>query len=768
MKKIWFLFAVLSIWSIYAQQKIEIKIIDQDKSTPIEGVEIVKNKYLLGKTDSQGLFLIDVKPDQFPLSLMIYAPGYKEKNIQIKQYRPQITVELEIQTFNLDEVVITSDPLRNPVHSVVVSDPEKKYAQPRNAADLFKDIPGVTLQKRSAMSIEPSLRSFKYEQMNIIYDGGFKVVNACPNRMDPATAHVIPEEVEKIEIIKGPFNVRFGQTFGAMVNLITRNTVDGKYGLKGRFQTGYETNGNNKVVLTGLTYAKKKFDITTNFSYRDFGDYIDGKNDTVPAGFQSTEYSVKIGINPSENQRFFVDWRQNFTRNVKHAGLPMDSPKDDSYLLGVDYKIYDLAGKIKSWHVKGYYSFVDHLMTNGYLLDQPRPNYPAMDAQTPVWSRTLGGKVELEHKPNDNMLIYWGANADVIARNGMKNVTVNVNPNTGVPLDPPMVKKIKVWQDSQINDFGVYSQLSWKKNKNEIITAGLRLDYVWAMAKDPAPGMEQIYGNLDAKTDLVFSTNISYRFKRGDKNFQVALGRGTRTPSMIERYIYRFVVFKDSRTYIGNPFLKPEVNNQFEISLVKNFESVQTGVDLYGSYFQNYITARLAPELATTPVSSETDPAVPRQFINADAYQYGADIFIKFKFTNEWFFEADYSYVKAWNLTFDEPLALVNPSGAYFKLKYNREKFWFDWRTEWRAAKKEFSVQFGETPTPSYWLHDFMAGYRPNNKFSIGISVSNVFDAAYYNHTTFVFRNAGPRTGQQIYEPGRNIGFMFAYKFDAE
>jgi hypothetical protein len=42
--------------------------------------------------------------------------------------------------------------------------------------------------------------------LNIQFDGGTKAMHACPNRMDPITTHVIPEEIEKIEIIKGPYD----------------------------------------------------------------------------------------------------------------------------------------------------------------------------------------------------------------------------------------------------------------------------------------------------------------------------------------------------------------------------------------------------------------------------------------------------------------------------------------------------------------------------------------------------------------------------------
>ena len=47
-------------------------------------------------------------------------------------------------------------------------------------------------------------------------------MHACPNRMDPITTHIIPEEIEKIEIIKGPYSMRYGATFGGIINMVSK------------------------------------------------------------------------------------------------------------------------------------------------------------------------------------------------------------------------------------------------------------------------------------------------------------------------------------------------------------------------------------------------------------------------------------------------------------------------------------------------------------------------------------------------------------------
>ncbi len=705
-------------------------------------------------TDIDGKFQITADENAV---LEISHPNYRTKKVQAKK---QLRIYLQPKQIQLDAVVVKANPLEDITHSVVVTDDIKKGSQPRNAADLFQDIPGFSMQKRSNTSLEPSLRSFKYEQMNIKLNGGSKIVNACPNRMDPMTAHVIPEEVNRIEVVKGPYTVRFGQTFGGMVNMVTKTPSADSFGWHGVMESGYETNGKNLALRGEIQYAQKKYDISIDGEHRDFGDYTDGEGIVTPAGFKTDSYSIKLGYNPTENQRLAVNWHQKFGSEIKHAGLPMDSPKDDSYLLGLDYKIKKVSRKIHHISFKSYYSFVDHLMTNGYGMETPRPNYPAIDARSPVTSNTMGGKFEIGWKPKNNWLIYSGLDADIITRNGTKNVTININPNTGVPLNPPMKKQFKIWQDAQINDFGAYTEAHYKINEQYTATAGVRADYVTADAKDPDTGMIALYGNDLSRTDFVVGGTLSLKYKKDDLTAQIAYGRGTRTPSMIERYIYRFTVGVDGRDYIGNPNLRPEINNQFEVGAQLKKDKWNGGVSVYYSILEDYITPILVPAL-TAPGGS----VAPKQFWNVQANQYGFEAFFNYQIIENLTFKSDIALIKAYNETLDEPLAQVAPMTSHLGLKYETDKYWIDFRSELVATQKDYAPSFGETETPGHSKLDLRLGYKPLKGLSVGGAILNITDEAYYNHLNFAFKNADVLNGRRIFEPGRGFSVFLRYKF---
>ncbi len=762
MKKFILIFLNFLVWQIYAQEiQINGKLMDGSTNEPVPGA-IIKAEHSSNKTtsDIDGKFNLTVHKGEL---IIIIHPEYE--TIKIEGTADMI-IQLKPKNIELNTVVIKANPLEDITHSVIVTDEIKKGSQPRNAADLFQDIPGFSMQKRSSTALEPSLRSFKYEEMNIKINGGSKIVNACPNRMDPITAHIIPEEVSRIEVVKGPYTVRFGQTFGGIVNMVTKTPGVDSYGWHGTVESGYETNGNNLALRGELMYATPKYDVNVNAEHRDFGDYTDGRGVVTPAGFKTDSYSIKLGYNPAKNQRLMVNWHQKFGKDIKHAGLRMDSPKDDSYLISLDYKIKNPWDKIHHLSFKSYYSFVDHLMTNGYKLENPRPNYPAIDARAPVTSNTLGGKLEVGYKPNKKWLIYSGLDADIIQRDGNKTIIINVNPNTGVPLDPPTIKNLKIWQGAHIEDYGVFTEANYRINEEYTLSSGIRMDYVNAGITDPDPGFIAIYGNIKDQTDVVVGGNLSLKYKKDNLQAQIAYGRGTRTPSMIERYIYRFIVGVDSREYIGNPYLKPEVNNQFEIGTQLKNEKWQGGINLFYSIFENYIVPVLNPSLTGTSAGCGGGaPQAPKQFWNVQAHQYGTDLFFQYQFTDKLGLYTDLAYTKAYNETLDEPLAQVAPMTSHIRLKYETEKYWIDLRSEIVATQKDYAPSFGETETPCHTTYDLRLGYKPIHNLSIGAAILNITDEAYYNHLNFSFKNADDLTGQRIYEPGRSFSMYVKYKF---
>ncbi|MFN2262307.1 MAG: TonB-dependent receptor domain-containing protein [Psychroflexus sp.] len=695
--------------------------------------------------------------------------GYNPLLLNVKSSTPNI-IYLEAEKTELSEVLVTGKIFQDPVMNITTPDLTERVSQPKNVADLFRDINGFGLIKRGNYAIDPSFRASQYEQLNIQYDGGTKVMNACPNRMDPITTHVMPEDIAKIEVVRGPYTMRYGATFGGLINMVSKRPEIGKYGFSGSASTGYETNGNSMVNMVRLQYAEEKFDVVGMYGYRDFGNYEDGAGREIPSSFRSIDYSLRMGYNFNMNERLQLHWRQSFGRDVLHASLPMDSDFDDSSIISLDYYKKQMQGKLKGIQAKAYFSYVDHLMSN-----TRRSNFAAAEAFAPVEATTAGGRFELEWELAERWKLFTGTDALLISRDGVRKRLVKQN-MMGMPLENPMAFTDKIWQDSYINDYGLFAESKYQINSSTILNAGIRYDLVQSETKDPEADFAAYYPNLDERFEHNFSGSISVK-KMLNQNHQLelAFGRGVRSANMIERFINHFQVGQDPFEYIGNPDLDAEINNQFEVAYKGkkkfngNMNEINWGAAVYYSYFENYIVA-LIDETKTRKFMPNQEPIHPKVFRNLDeAYKTGFEANFGIQFLNDFNFNADFAYVYARNQDLDESLPLTPPLRTSFSLQYNKGKFWAGTDLRLVSEQTDLATSFGENQnTPAYELLDFRLGYEILPNLNLGAAVLNIFDKQYYDHLNFAFRNqanAGLSGMERLTDPGRNFTFFVKYGF---
>lgn len=669
-----------------------------------------------------------------------------------------------VKRIKLNEVIVEGKLNVNPAQATTKNDYQKKVIQPKNVADLFSDINGFSTVKRGNYAIDPMFRGAVYEQLNVMYDGGTKAVHACPNRMDPITTHILPEEIEKIEVIKGPFTVRYGATFGGIVNMVTEDASHLENGFHGKASAGYETNGNAFVTLMQLQQVANKYDITGNIGYRNFGDYKDGNGVEIPSAFKSTDYGVKVGYNITDNQRLQAHWRQSFGRDTKHAALPMDTEFDDSSIFSLDYKARNIGTSLKTITAKGFYSYVDHLMTNF-----KRPNFKMKEASSPVNSTTIGGKLEFHLLLDDTMNLFLGADANLIKREGNRNVLVKIKNGTKLPQPKKMVTKI--WQDAHINDVGLFAEGKINLAPKTILTTGLRVDMVSANAKDPEADFLARYGTNLKQDETNVSGTISLHHKFSNKLIlETAFGRGVRTANMAERYINHFTVGSDAYEYLGNPLLKPEVNNQFEIDLKGHFTfdentNVQYQTSVYHSIFEDYISAVVDPTIPRKFMPMAM-PKYTKVFTNInDATKTGFEAMLQVNFIKDYFLKSEFAYVKTKNKDFNESLPLNPPFTTKISAGVNKEKYWANVQYNMVSEQTNIAKTFGETKTDGYQTMDVKLGLKPIKNITLGLACLNVFDKTYVNHLNFSYKNQADFKMTPITEPGRNFTAFLQYNF---
>lgn len=659
------------------------------------------------------------------------------------------TTSISAQDVNvLDEITLTDSKKESPLQlSIVNTEISKK--KNHDAGSLFSGIPGFGIDKKGGYAMEPIFRGFKNEQLNIQFDGGTSVAPACPNRMDPVTTHITPEEVEKIEIIKGPYSVRYGSSLGGVINLVTKvPTYNTDKIYSASLEGGYETNGASWFTGIKAGVVKEKWFFLADGGVKRFGNYESGNGQEIISSFNTNDYALKTGYNIDPSQHIRVSFRQSFGRDIMHPGLPMDTDVDNSTIATVDYDNRFETGLIRNIKAKAYMADVEHIMSN-----KLRPSAATMGVSTSTtYSQTYGGKFELELGKNDNHLFYVGIDMKNIANQG-ENVKIK---------DDAIVGTKQVWQDSYVNDYGVFAQYNLHASNKFSIQTGARLDYIQSDAKDPSDDF--IAKNPDGvhpEDEANISVNISGVYMLTENwNTKLSVGRGVQTASIQKRYVNTLPVGRDAFYYVGNPMLNAEINNQVDLSFNRINDKWWMGVNGYYSIVQNYINSTIIKE-PTPPMNGMPGAPGVKKFTNIDeANIYGFEANFGFLVMDNLKLDVSGFYTHAKNIDLDEPLAEIPPMEMNISLMYDNEKWYAKINQRLVNEQDRVATSVSETVSPGFGVLDLFGGYELNSHLRFDVSVTNVFNLNYYEHLNRPYKGMSEQS--EFYNMGRN--FMMSAK----
>lgn len=663
-----------------------------------------------------------------------------------------------LDTTKIDEVIIkgrfTSETSHQKIEKI-------DLMKSHDIGSIFNRAAGFGIVKKGNYASEPVLHSFKYDQINLQYDGAIKIHGACPNRMDPTTVHINPKEVESAEIIKGPFSVRYGQTMGGILNIVTKTPkiIKGKK-FRGIFQNSYENNGKNLDSHIQMNWIKKNYDVFLSGGIMNYGNYKSGNGTEIPSSFINYNFSGKIGIYLSESSQVRLGFHQNYSKDVLFAGLPMDADYDNSRLYNIEYKYSSSNSKIFKISAKAYGSTVDHVMSN-----RKRPNYSYSHAISTLKADSYGGKIETGIAANDKLILYSGIDFYHIAKDGSRNRTILVNSCNNLYYDPPINKTDLIWQNSYMGGYGVYSELNYEFNNELLFNSGARIDYSKADILSPAEDFSNLYSNsIHPKNEINYSLTATIQYLINDKlSIKLATGRGNRTPNLMERFINHLSIGSDAYEYVGNPNLTSEKNNQISISMEYLNNKLKLGGNIFYSNMRDYITARVDSSILRKFLPCK-EPKYAKRFMNVDfVKQYGFESNFEYRFHKSWSIYSNLSYTYAQNISWDEPLSEIPPLASNIALRYTTKKLSTDFSVRLVAAQNRVSNSFNEKSSEKFKVFNISANYNPYNWLGINISVFNIFNENYYEHLSRAFKNM--ESSSMFYEPGRNIRILVKLNF---
>lgn len=319
------------LWSAPAAAHVGVvtgRVVDAATRTPIKGARVeVLDTALATMTDEAGRFAIREIPGAM-LSLRGVADGYEPVLLRIADIAHGSPLELRLNPrLRHDEAVVVtatrqeSDVRRIPRSVAVLTSDDLRRLMPRSTPEALMDLPGVLVQKTNHGGGSPYLRGLVGNHVLVLVDG--VRLNNSTFRYGPNQylATIDPDQVERVEVLRGSGSVLFGSdAIAGVVNILTkRPALSG-----GEAQLSAEVSG--KVVTFGMEQTARveaaasgrRAAIIGGFSARNYGDLHAGGGLGVeaPSGYSEANGDAKAVLRLSARHLLTVAAQQVFQEDV--------------------------------------------------------------------------------------------------------------------------------------------------------------------------------------------------------------------------------------------------------------------------------------------------------------------------------------------------------------------------------------------------------------------------------------------------------------------
>ncbi len=764
-RAVFLLLLVLTFGSTFSQEiLISGRVIDISTQAPLENVEIQIEGSTRGVvTDVNGRFTL-TGINEKEVTLIFSYLGYQTIRQTFKTIQPvtDVSIVLNPSIEQLEEVQIMGISLKN--NAFRTEDVDIKTLQGTNLQDvgyLLRQLPNVNGVRKGAMGIDPVIRGFKYSQLDVQVNGGTRIEGGCPNRMDPATAHIDMNDIKEMKILKGPFALKYGVNFGGIIDMTTYKPVFyEKYQTHVNALLGGQTNHSGFKTSVGVHGANQFVTYNLSGNWKKYGDYKAGNGDWVLSSLEQQSYSGSLGFKIAKQHVVYASADISQGANVDFPTLPMDERKDDTKIFSLNYLASNIGKSINFMRFKAYLSDVNHEMDN-----KNRPFSDTVVAVSNIHARNTGGKFGINLNVG-GAIMEVGGDFESISKDGERIKSMIMQPNLPEKFED-------LWNNAHIDNLGVFAeyqklgqQIDW------IVSARLDLN---SAKSDPlfrsSMNGDVVYANEDTRsqyTNISFSGGITWHIS-GKSKLIASLGRGVRSPDMTERFIILLPVGYDSYDYLGNPQLKPEANHEFDLGYRFNDEKAGSlEVSSFFSYVTNYITGEKVPPSEVKPQTKGVLGV--KRFVNVDqAFLTGFELSYLTSPKYQWMIKFNAAYTMGWNPEVNitqiadgiviektinnDPLPEIPPfeMNIGFGWRFFNNRFIPELSLRYAAAQNRISEVYGEQSTPSFTLLNFNIYYQFNKYLSLYAGVKNIFNTAYYEHLNR--RIIG--TKQPLYEPGR-------------
>lgn len=525
--------------------------------------------------------------------------------------------EENLQEFSLDTMVVTATrtemSVKEAPSAVQVVDSKKlEQTQAKTLHDALKGALGVNVFNDFQGRSNVSIRGSESRHVLILVDGkrlGGEAAYNSANAWD--VDRIRMEDVEKVEIIRGPAGALYGSdAMGGVINVVTKTpnktiaSINYEYGW---YENGKGAGYKSNLYLQG---AEKNYSYKINAGLNNSRPYdVLNPSDKAPTGsyadynFYGEEQplSVNVGYTFDNGNKLGLDFSR-LKEKTQQAGEPTrtfmnkpgtsitpTTPYQDKIKTiyndnkRTDYAItYQGSDDKQDWMFRAYKSVFDKHYKNQELKRMTmmgRPGAWNMDApKIDTIKRTLS---VIEGKDTFNLSDKNKLTAGFEYRKDESEGTRLKKPNTSLSGSSAR----DAFDKAAINYMAAYVQDEFRPNDKWLIIPSVRFDH-----------SDQFSNKLTSNLAATYNAADDVRIK-------AVVGQGYKTPTVNDLYIFWEMYGKnpgsDGQFYVGNPDLKPEKSLSYELSVEKDWgdrSTVHFGLfrnevkDLIGTYWTGKMT----------------------------------------------------------------------------------------------------------------------------------------------------------------------------------
>lgn len=608
--------------------------------------------------------------------------------------------------------------------------------------EVLETVPGLHVKKNSYIRSNTYVfrgigEKYNQEALFLIDGVPMKIISSG-NRSQAGFAGMSVDNIEKIEVVRGPGSALYGaDAYAGVINIITKNKNNAE--IKGRVgdlnEEYYAFQKGNGDYYMSFNYRKtEENDSIVEYDEQSYYDTLfstDSSLAPTSPNFNLESYDFLIKGNDLNNFSFYAYYQK---RNNLGVGFGANDVIDKN----ASFDNERLISKID--YDQEYQNLSLNFNVSYYLMKESSEEFIKFYPDGAFGGLFPNGVISTPERTEDTLSFNYNS----IYR-GLENHYLQVGfgysksriydikeyKNFNMDMTPKQEGLIEVSDNLDEvyltprgrENYYAYIQDEYYIKKDWILTSGVRYDYNNDFGESINPRIAVVW-NKNQETTLKF-----------------LYGRAYRAPSFSELYV------KSNPIALGNEELSPETIDTYEISINRKFL-------LENEFNFNIFYYKKANKITTTPVSNGI-----YKFDNLDGGTgYGFEAELLFYLNSNVSLYTNYSYQNSGEKENEN----THPSHLlYTRLSYVGEKWDFNIQNNWVSERERVASD----------LRDALNGY---NKMDLNVKRKNILDIKGLNAKLYV-KNL---TDEDVREPsviggmkndypmpGRNAHIEFSYQF---